>query len=374
MQPSQSYYDVASRVGCLDDAVTQNSSVFECLQRTDSAALQRANSYAGLASKYGQWAFIPVTDGTLIPARPSEQLLKSKTLSVNGERILAANNANEGTYFVRQDIATEAQFRAFVRYEYPLLSAENLTAVMRLYQIPAAYDASASASPRFDSNGLTPPFATTVSNVTVGWQQAANNLYAETTFVCPAYWLGQAYADRGRKAWRYQFSVPNALHGTDIPPLMTDPAVTRGTKEDTVFRTAFQTMWANFIVGGDPTLALNVTAAVGAFTNTTSDRIAAARLCRVAAPERHGLAASQSQRDKHALPCSVRRGRRAHLGGRPRRALCTVGGAGAVCPGITAVTWLLFCCFWAVAPNESSPAVPYILLIFSLSFHFVPFL
>src|SRR3569833_231828 len=248
IQPTQSYYDVARRAGCLDDGVIQNSSVFSCLQNVDSLTLQKANSYTSLATKFGQWAFIPVTDGSFITARPSEQLLHGK---VNGERMMAGNNANEATYFVRQNIDTEAAFKDFVKLNYPLLSAENLTAIMKLYQLPANITAN---SPRYDSNGLTPPYATSISNYTVGWQQAVDNLYAETTFVCSAQWLAEAYArDSSKKGWRYQFSVPNAFHGTDVAPLQGSPNA-KGTKEDAVFRKAFQSIWGNFIVSGDPTL------------------------------------------------------------------------------------------------------------------------
>jgi carboxylesterase type B len=42
------------------------------------------------------------------------------------------------------------------------------------------------------------------------------NIYAETTFVCPSYWLAEAYTNRGREAWKYQYSVPAAIHGTDM--------------------------------------------------------------------------------------------------------------------------------------------------------------
>ena len=64
-----------------------DGSVFKCLQNADTTVLQNASAYTSYGSKYGQWAFIPVTDGTLIRAQPNEQLL---TGNVNGERILSA--------------------------------------------------------------------------------------------------------------------------------------------------------------------------------------------------------------------------------------------------------------------------------------------
>lgn len=38
------------------------------------------------------------------------------------------------------------------------------------------------------------------------------NLQAESTLDCPAYWLADAYQDQG---WKYEFSVPPAYHSFD---------------------------------------------------------------------------------------------------------------------------------------------------------------
>lgn len=43
----------------------------------------------------------------------------------------------------------------------------------------------------------------------------AQNIYAEMTLVCPSYWLANAFSDQGRSAWKYQYSVPGAMHGAD---------------------------------------------------------------------------------------------------------------------------------------------------------------
>lgn len=60
---------------------------------------------------------------------------------------------------------------------------------------------------------------------------------------------------RGKRSWKYQYSVPISGHGADIEPIFDDPQ-TQGTGLDEVFRTAFQQTWGNFIVSGDPTLSL----------------------------------------------------------------------------------------------------------------------
>lgn len=82
--PSQSYYLFAQAAGCLNQG--GNETIFECLQGKDTLVLQNASAYVSAGGKYGQWAFIPVTDGTFVQKRPSEQLLAGE---VNGVRMLS---------------------------------------------------------------------------------------------------------------------------------------------------------------------------------------------------------------------------------------------------------------------------------------------
>jgi carboxylesterase type B len=219
------------------------------LLAADTVTLQNASATVSAADNYGQWAFIPVTDGTLIQKRPTEQLAVDK--AANGIRILTGNNENEGPSFTPQNITTEDQFISFVLTNYPRLSEHNLTNILELYAVPKH-----TSQVHADSNGLTPPFSTTNSNWAIGWQQAANNLYAETTFVCPSYWMADAFAGvPGKSAWKYQFSVPRSSHGADVGPLTESPQK-QGTGMDEVFRTAFQQIWGNFITIGEPTLSI----------------------------------------------------------------------------------------------------------------------
>ncbi|KAI1751330.1 carboxylesterase [Xylaria castorea] len=240
--PTLSYQAFVDQAGCSDAEVP-----FECLQSADTVVLQNASSQVSASGDYAQWAFIPVTDGKLIRKRPSEQLVINK--KVNGLRVLTGNNENEGPTFTPQNITSKKDFISFVLTNYPRLSERNLTSILELYAVPE------NASKIYaDSDGLHPPFSTTNSNWAIGWQQAANNLYAETTFVCPSYWLADAFGGaKGKRSWKYQFSVPLSSHGADVVPLFEDPN-TQGTGIDKVFRTAFQQTWGNFIVKGDPTL------------------------------------------------------------------------------------------------------------------------
>ncbi|TID02259.1 Secreted lipase [Colletotrichum higginsianum] len=256
MQPSQAYYDLAARTGCLETTITQNGSVFNCLQSVESNILQNASAFVSMGTRWGQWAFLPVTDGKLITERPTKQLSKAR---VNGLAILAGNNANEGTLFVPPDVQTRDDFLARIRLNYPLLTEENITTIMRLYEVEEIPPMES----LYSTNGLTPPHATSLSGVASGWLQAAYNLYAEATFVCPAMFLADAFSNRSepslpaKQAWRYQYSPPPAFHDDDLDVLMKSVQGTNdtdGADESTGFRIAFQSIWGRFIIDGDPTL------------------------------------------------------------------------------------------------------------------------
>ncbi|KAK8081064.1 carboxylesterase [Apiospora hydei] len=253
-QPSESYYRFAKAVGCLTDGIAANGSVFDCLVSQDSAKLQTASDAVSASGHYGQWAFIPVTDGTLIKDRPSVQLLSGE---VSGIRVLTSNNLNEGAVFTPQNLKTEEAFKGFLLNNYPLLTPDNITGILDLYGLPAN-----ATSILADSNGQTPPFSTTNSEWGSGWQQVANNFYAEATFVCPSYWLADAYTAKASKrtgkgeakAWRYQYSVSPASHGNDVQPVFNIPSpATANMPRDLL--DGLQHAWGNFIVHGVPSLA-----------------------------------------------------------------------------------------------------------------------
>lgn len=82
LKPEESYGKFADAVGCSK----VNGSVFDCLVGIDTIALQNASAYVSANGDYGQWAFLPVTDGEFLIKRPSEQLLAGE---VNGVRILS---------------------------------------------------------------------------------------------------------------------------------------------------------------------------------------------------------------------------------------------------------------------------------------------
>ena len=152
----------------------------------------------------------------------------------------------------------------WVSFNYPDLTQTNLSAVLDKYMITPAPDYWAHW-PHYQTDGLTWPYATAMSEFAAGWQQAAYNLYAETTFICPAEWMWDAYrttqkssrrsdSSNYNKAWRYQLSTFKAEHAADLGALQSDPK-TNGTVMNEGFRKAFQRIYSNFIVSGDPTLS-----------------------------------------------------------------------------------------------------------------------
>ncbi|KAF7888949.1 hypothetical protein EAF00_009249 [Botryotinia globosa] len=261
--PEESYGKFVEAVGCGKG----NGSAFDCLIGADTIALQNASAYISASVDYGQWAFLPVTDGEFIVKRPSQQLLAGE---VNGVRMLSGNNANEGPVFVPQHINTTAAFNTYTQSLFPLISNSTYDRLLKTYSIPPTIP-----GPLFASAGDHGPTALNQSVYAIGQQQRANNLYAETTFVCPSYWLASAYP----QAWKYEFSVPPSQHGGDLNAYY---AVNReyigfGTLSPG-FRIAVEKIWGRFIIHNDPTLPSDVITSITTLGNgtQTGDNITAA--------------------------------------------------------------------------------------------------
>ncbi|ESZ91220.1 hypothetical protein SBOR_8394 [Sclerotinia borealis F-4128] len=257
LKPEGSYGGITEAVGC----GKSNGSAFDCLVATDTLTLQNASAYISANGNYGQWAFLPVTDGEFLVKRPSEQLLAGE---VNG------NNANEAPGFVPQHINTTTAFNTFTQSLFPLMSNSTLNHLHQVYSIPPT-----TPGTLFATAGNSGPTALDQSVFAIGQQQRANNLYAETTFVCPSYWIASAFS----QSWKYEYSVPPAQHGCDLDAYY---AVNRtylgyGTLSPG-FRTAVQKIWGRFIVYDDPTLPADVIVSItnrGNGTHTGDDISAA---------------------------------------------------------------------------------------------------
>jgi len=88
---------------------------------------------------------------------------------------------------------------------FPLFTENDIAAILLHYPSSNATDDPNTVG--FATLGDQGPTAVNVSQFAVGQQQRAYDIYAETTFVCPSYWLAEAFSDKGRKSFKYQYSV-----------------------------------------------------------------------------------------------------------------------------------------------------------------------
>jgi hypothetical protein len=79
------------------------------------------------------------------------------------------------------------------------------------------------------------------------------NIYAEATFICPSYWLNNAYTS----SYHYQYSVPFASHGEDVAGYF-GPSTPN---QSPSFSLAFRRIWGNFIKTSNPTIPSEAAAA-----------------------------------------------------------------------------------------------------------------
>ncbi|KAK4502914.1 hypothetical protein PRZ48_006341 [Zasmidium cellare] len=267
-QPSQTYYAFAAEAGCTaKKPYGANGSVpiFECLQNVTSEKLINASATISESGTYGTWAFLPVTDGVFIQDLPSRQLGRG---NVNGINALMGNNANEGADFVPQDIVSEDELVAWLRLAFPLFSNNDIAKV--LYYYPSSNASTNPEAAVWATSGNNGSTALNQSSAATGQQQRAANIYAETTFVCPSYWLAEAFSNNemGGQSYKYQFSVPPALHGDDLHaffyPLDDQPYTSD-------FKIAFQRMVGNFITNSNPSISQQEDIGISRSQNVSSD-------------------------------------------------------------------------------------------------------
>ncbi|KAM7210052.1 alpha/beta-hydrolase [Rhypophila decipiens] len=237
------YNDFASAVGC-----SSGDGAFDCLVSKDSLTLQRAANKVSTSAPTprGNWAFLPVTDGTYVPGPPSTQLTRGK---LNGLRLLAGNNANEGSLIPPPNIVTQNDLIAWIKSNFANLSERNITSLLAAY--PSDSGPVVASTPRYETSGYGPGTALNISQVATGQQQRCYNMYAEASVICPSYWFASAFTGNGRSAYHYQYSVPFAVHGADLTAYW-GPA---GENQGPDLVTAFRKIYGNFVINGNPSLS-----------------------------------------------------------------------------------------------------------------------
>lgn len=182
--------------------------------------------------------------------QPTKQLSAKR---VNGKKLLVGSNANEGPLFVPPVISTEADLIGWLHTEFPNLSQAQINSILAANPNNAVTDPT---GPRFETDGLNTGGANAVhvSQDANGQQQRGNNILAEATFVCPAYWMASAYTGNLKSAYTYQYSVPFAWHGTDVLGYF-GPQTPNQSDE---FVLAFRQIWGNFVMTGNPSISKTV--------------------------------------------------------------------------------------------------------------------
>lgn len=180
--------------------------------------------------------------------------------------MLTGNNADEGYYFVPQNITTEQDLVEWLELTFPLFSTSDLAKILLYY--PARNASVNSNADWFATNGLTPPTAITESPFATGQQQRANDIYAETTFVCPSYWLAEAFSNPPRTSYKYQYSVIPALHAADVVAYFGPWDGERPPYQGPDFVKAFAHIVGNFVTKDNPSISAAL--ANGASSNNTN--------------------------------------------------------------------------------------------------------
>lgn len=249
-QPAEAYDNFAEYAGCSEARDT-----LKCLRAADSVVLQNASAKVSEAGPFGTFAFLPVTDGSFVPSRPSQGLL-SKALK--GKRVLSGSMANEGVPLSPPTTRTLQDFRNYITTTFPDFSAYDKAALEKQYSYAGdTADVNPNAT-KFITSGTGTPTAVNVSEFGSGQQQRVFNVFAEYAFVCPSYWAAAAFP----QGWKYQFTAPPAYHGYDLQALWSGTA-TPGAS----FKHAFRKIWGNFITTNSP--VISVEDAKGGVANST---------------------------------------------------------------------------------------------------------
>ncbi|KAH7928320.1 alpha/beta-hydrolase [Leucogyrophana mollusca] len=188
--PSQYYYndripqllydETVAMVGC-----SSSNNTFACLQGVDATDLQTANYDLAGTGFYGTYIFVPVVDGTFIVERPSVTLAKGQ---VNGDILLSVGNSNEGNIFVNAN--ETLNITDYVAQLFPDMTPLQVQEAAYVY---ASYG--------------TP-------------LEQAIAVMGDSIFVCPTYYLLQAFQGR---SWKGIFAIPPAYHGNDVAYYFNNP-------------------------------------------------------------------------------------------------------------------------------------------------------
>ncbi|KAJ8594571.1 alpha/beta-hydrolase [Rhizopogon salebrosus TDB-379] len=175
--PEMLYSEVVDGTNC-----RSKSDTLSCLRAADAKTLQTLNHNFNVSfnlhKPVGPVWFLPVVDGTFIVERPSVTISKGR---LNCDLLLAVTNTHEGKTFVDQSMTLD--IADYISTLFPNFGPAQAAGAAKIYQDLG-------------------------NNV-----NQANLAVAESIFVCPTYLLLEAL---GEQAWKGEFALPPALHGSDM--------------------------------------------------------------------------------------------------------------------------------------------------------------
>jgi len=158
------------------------SDVLGCLRSLDSGALEQTNINLTESEFFGEFQYTPVIDGSLIVESPIKTITRGR---LNGEVLLAITNTFEGAIFVSNQ-TTNGTLTDYVTNAIPTLDKTDVDRVVQIYSnIPGV-------------NGV---------------NAQAIAVQGEVIFICPTYFLLDAFGERSHKG---EFAVPPGNHGMDV--------------------------------------------------------------------------------------------------------------------------------------------------------------
>ncbi|KAJ6603567.1 alpha beta-hydrolase [Mycena vulgaris] len=221
--PELYYSEVAAQTNC-----TRAKDSLACLRAADVTALSNANVKINGDGFFGTFSLGPVVDGEFIAQRPTLALAQGK---LNPKALLAVTNTFEGTIFVDQSTGATANATQYALGLFPNFGTAEADRVGALY--------ADLGTQLFQSNAI----------------------YGESILICPTYAFLTAFSGR---AFKGEFSVPEALHGWDIPYYL--PSVELDTPmyaspifNNTAFVDAFALSFTSFARALDPNVKIDPT-------------------------------------------------------------------------------------------------------------------
>ncbi|KAJ5638973.1 uncharacterized protein N7484_006835 [Penicillium longicatenatum] len=166
-----------------------NVSTLDEARQLPSETLIAANAYQiATQSKWGDFTYTPVVDGTFVPALPGQLLMEGKF--DHNLTVMSGHNTDEGLEFTPPASILSSALPKMLKVYYPFITQDVIDYVTQV---------------------LYPP----IYNGTYGYTSPTERyvfLISESIFECNTEYLNWAYENN---TFAYEFSVPPSLHGQD---------------------------------------------------------------------------------------------------------------------------------------------------------------